>query len=504
MRLRTRVAIAAASGVAGALAFPTPGLWPLSFVVWAPVIVALEGARARAGALIGFVAGVAFFAVSLRWLTALTPVGWAVLSVLLAGYLALAGAVAAVLLERADPGSRAAVPAAWIAIEWMRGWLFSGFGWGALGYALAPSPRFIQLAALGGVPLVSFGIMGCNCALAIAWLALRRDGWRATRVPLAIAAAAPIFMAAHGSWALATADDASASGELRVAVIQAAMSPHDKWGDDGIYTSGQRYVGLSDTASQQHPQLIVWPETAIPAPLDGGRRMAVKSRGLRRRVQDVWRAPLLFGIPEPASDVQGAYYNSAELYATDGEPRAPYRKRRLVPFGEYRPALFSFLPRVIEGPRFVHGTGGPPFDIDGVTVGVLICFEDVFPTEAIARAQRADLLAVITNDAWFGTSGIAQHFDIAVLRAVENRRSVARAANTGISGLIDPYGRVQARAPGGQSYAIGEVPLMHGVVTPFSRAPDLVPMIGLASMLLALGFAIARRRSLRQVVDRDG
>lgn len=499
MTPRVRLALAAGSGCLGALAFPTPGLWPLSFVAWAPLVVVLHGVRARFGALLGVVAGVAFFAVALRWLSGLTLTGWAALSIVLAGYVAVFGAGAATLLERPTTPNRVAIAGMWVAIEWIRGWLFTGFGWGALGYALAPSPTMIQLAAIGGVPLLSFAIVGCNVAVASAWLGYRRAGVRGARVPAALAVALPVAMVAYG--AIVLSSETGVSGELRVAVIQGAMSPHDKWGERGIYESGQRYVSLSDRASERAPQLIVWPETAIPAPLDGGRRMAVKSRGLRRRVQEVWRAPLLFGIPEPSGP--DAFYNSAELYAVDGVPREPYRKRRLVPFGEYRPALFSFLPRVIDGPRFVHGSGGAAFDVNGARVGVLICFEDVFPTEGTARAAGADVLAVITNDAWFGAAGIAQHFDIAILRAVETRRSVVRAANTGISALIDPRGRVLERAPDGQSFAVGDVPLAYGT-TAFARAPDAVPLASLAGALLALGFAIARRRSGRQVVDRNG
>lgn len=491
MTLRNRLALAFGSGAVGALAFPQPGLWPLSFVAWAPLLVVLHRARARDGALFGFVAGVAFFGVALRWLIALTVLGWVALSVAMAAYLAAFGAATAVLLARPRVAMRVAVPATWVALEWIRGWLFTGFGWAAVGYSLAPAPRLLQLAALGGVPLLSFAIIGCNQALASAWCARERNGWTATRVPLAVAAGVIVLMLAHGSWVLSRPLDSH--GELRAAVVQADMDPDAKWARGGAYESGQRYVRLTDEAARARPQLIVWPETAIPAPLDGARRLQLKTRGLRRRVREHWGAPLLFGVPERAPGTRNKFYNTAVLYPLRGEPPPAYRKRRLVPFGEYRPELLSFIGRVDRGPEAARGDGGRPFDVNGAWVAVLICFEDVFPSEGVARSADADVLAVITNDGWFGASGIAQHFDIAVLRAVETRRSIVRAANTGISALIDPRGRVLKRAPAGQSFAVGSVPLMRDT-TVYARAPDLVPMLALAGALVALGFAIAARR----------
>jgi apolipoprotein N-acyltransferase len=140
----------------------------------------------------------------------------------------------------------------------------------------------------------------------------------------------------------------------------------------------------------------------------------------------------------------------------------------------------------------VAGDGGPPFAIAGARVGVLICFEDVFADEALARARDAELLAVITNDGFFARSGVEQHLQITVLRAVETGRSIARAGNTGVSALIDPRGRVVRRAPPGPQVAVGAL-ARSTARTPYSRAPDAVPMAALAAALAALAVELVRR-----------
>lgn len=491
--LKVLLFLAAGSGLLGALAFPSPGLWPLSFVAWAPLLVALGRVGPRCGALLGFVAGLVFFGVTLRWLLPLTTWGLLALTAYLATYLALFGAASAVLLARRTTWERAVVPAAWVALEWIRGWLFTGFGWAGLGYALAPEPRMIQAAALAGVPLLSFCVMSANVALAAAWPALRRRAWRAAARPLVCAAALPAALAIHGAVVLSM--EVESSGELRVAVVQADVSPLDKWSSDGIYISLKRYVELTQRAVAEGPELVVWPETAVPTPLDEGVGRAVRARGLRRRVEQHWRVPLLFGVTERNPDAPGKFWNSAVLFRPDGARLPHYRKRRLVPFGEYRPSLFSFVPLFVSGPEYVHGRGGPPFEVGGARVGVLICFEDVFPEEAIARADDADFLVVITNDGYFADAGLSQHLDIAVLRAVETGRSIARAANTGISVLIDPRGRIRATAPAGQSFAVGALPISRSR-TVFASAPDLFPMLALAALLSALALGWVRGRRL--------
>lgn len=495
--MRARLGAAAASGILVAMACPGPGLWPLAFVALTPLLIAAEGQSVRRGAALGAVTGLVGFALTLRWLAPLSAWGWLALAAYLALYPALFGAVATRLL-RGGLWPRAAVPAAWVVLEWARGWVLGGFGWGALGHALAPAPILLQLAALGGVALLSAALAGTATALAAAWPAVRGRAWRRAAGPLALAAAIPLALTAHGAVILGGAD----GGEvLRIAVVQADLSARDRWDAGVVATALDRYATITDRAIADEPELVLWPETAIPAPLDEGAGLAIRSRALRQRVEEVWRVPLIFGVAEPAPGAPGRFLNAAVLYGPGGVRAPSYHKRRLVPFGEYTPlpGLLGGLERPLPGPEFVFGAGGPPFAVGPARVGVLICFEDVFADEALARAADADLLVILTNDGWFGDAGARQHLAIAQLRAVETGRSIARAANTGTSALIDRRGRIRARAAPGPGHATAALARARHA-TPFARAPDLVPLALLALVLLALADALglgARARAAR-------
>jgi apolipoprotein N-acyltransferase len=384
---------------------------------------------------------------------------------------------------------RALVPAAWVATEWLRGRLSLGFEWGAMGYVLAPAPWLAQLAAVGGVPLLSLAILGANLAAARAMEAALGGAWRQALVGV-MATIAPVgALAALGSMV----PGPTIVGSLRVAVIDAAMDPRAKWSDAGIWAAMTRHGSLTDSIAAQAPAVILWPETAIPTPLEApGSTLAIRTRALTRRVAEVWRAPLLLGVPVVVPGQADVYWNAVALISPDSGTEIVYRKRHLVPFGEY--SLHPSLPRVLPGPAFIPGDGGPATSVAGARIGALICFDDVGPHEALARAADADILAVVTNDAWFGEAGAAQHHAIAVLRAIETRRSIARAANGGVSGAIDPSGGTITAARRGPVALVADVPRANGT-TLYARAPDVIPALSLA--LVALCLALTRLRSAR-------
>ncbi len=478
---RLQMTLATLTGFLGALAFPDPGIAWLGFVAWVPLLVALDRATVRRGAALGFVAGLTFFGSVLHWLVALTVAGTIVVVAYLALFIALFGAVSASLV--ADPRGFVVVPFAWTAIEWVRSWAFTGFGWGSLGYALAGESRLVQAAALGGVPLLSLAVMATNAALAVVvtrLLAGRRP-WGA----LVLAAGFPAALAAYGEWALRSVPE---TGErLRVAVVSGDLDPYVKW--SAPLASLERYVGQTEIAMAGHPDLVVWPETAIPQPIQN-ERIALIGPFLRARALK-WGTSLLVGAPEVANENVASYWNGAVLVRSDGTSGPGYRKRHLVPFGEYTPfGLGGFWPRVVPGYDYVAGEGGGPFPVGDARVGVLICFEDVFSGEAIARAGAAGILASMSNDAWFGIAEQRQHLQVTVLRAVETGRSIARAANGGISALIDPYGRIQHGSLEG--FPLASLPIATRR-TGFARAPALVPLVALGALMAAL----ARRLSAR-------
>lgn len=485
MTLWRRLALSALSGALAALAFPTPGIWILAFVAWAPFLVAVGRGGVKAGAACGAAGGFTFFAILLRFLAPITLAGWLALAVWLALFIMIAGAICAIFL-RGPLVARALVPVVWIAAEWARGRLSLGFEWGAMGYVLAAAPWLAQLAAVGGVPLLSLGILGANLAAARATEAALRSEWRQAWVGLMATVAPVAALAAFGL----LVPGPTIVGSLRVAVVDAAIDPRAKWTDSGIWVAMTRHSSLTDSITAQAPALILWPETAIPAPLEEpGSTLAIRTRALERRVAEVWRAPLLLGIPAIVPGQPEAYWNAVALVSAEGGTAIVHRKRHLVPFGEYSP--HPSLARVLPGPGFVPGDGGPATSVAGARIGTLICFDDVIPHEALARAADADVLAAVTNDAWFGEAGAAQHYAIAVLRAIETRRSIARAANGGVSGAIDPSGRTIMAARRGPAALVVDVPRASGM-TLYARAPDVIP--ALSFVLVALSLALTRRR----------
>ena len=475
---------AAVAGLAAALAFPTPGIVPLAFVAWAPLLVALEGATVVRGLALGAMAGAIFFAVVLRWLAALSVSHWLALSAYLALYVAVFGAIAVRLFNGSRAG-RLALPAAWVALEWLRGWLFGGFAWAALGTALAPVPALLPLARTGGVAVLSLAIVVCNQAVAAAVVAARRGALAEAVRAAALAVAVPVALALHALWTVPAVGDSVGPG-LTVALIGGDSDPRLSAGND-FGRAIQGYVAKTDRALDAGSvDLVIWPETALPHPIDES-GLGIHARALRQRIELRWQAPLLFGIPV-AAGVAGEFWNEAQLWSHDAVAR--YQKLRLVPFGEYTPELplVGRLPRVLGGPEVAVGAGGEPFVVAGVRLGVLICFEDLFGADAVERAAGAGALVILTNDGWLGDAGAAQHLGAAVFRAVETGRWVARVANRGASVIIDPWGRMAPATLAPQRLPASEVR------TWYAAAPDLAPMVAAVVTMAALVAGASQRR----------
>jgi apolipoprotein N-acyltransferase len=276
--------------------------------------------------------------------------------------------------------------------------------------------------------------------------------------------------------------------------VNAAIAPDDKW--DNVHGSINAHTLLTDRIVASRPSIIVWPETAIPAPLDVPGALPIRAMSLSRRVREVWGAPLLVGVPEHATAT--AFHNVATLI--DGErATVVYRKRRMVPFGETSVGHFG---RVLPGPELVAGGGvSAPIVIDGAKLGVLICFEDLFADDAIARAREAEVLVVLTNDAWLGASGAEQHLAISTMRAIESGRSIIRAANRGVTTVLDPHGRMVGSPTRAAGAIIADAPRA-SATTLFARSPDALPFAAWAFALLSLAGSLSGRRRELAKVDR--
>ncbi len=517
-----RLLLLPASGILFSLAFPRTAWWPLALVSVVPLLLSMDRREASPPAAAGLFWGAGFFGGLLSWLYGffrhygqLNPaLSLATLSILVA-YLSLYPALFAHLgsriLRRFGRGGLPLLPVLWVALEWVRGWALGGFPWGLAGYALVPCLPLVQISAVTGVYGVSFLVILANVALA-AWLSpvpgTRRPAARLTAAAVLLFA----FAAAFG-WREMARPEERGPGTV-VGVVQASVPQDEKWSPGEAGSILEKHESLTREAAERGARLILWPESSSPFPLSHPLRSGAESRVIpdtsyRGRMEALSRATgasLLFGTVDyrnAGGDVRPV--NAAALVRPDGTWGETYAKMHLVPFGEYVPLapLLGFVNRFAQGAigDFVPGREAVVARSDGLSVGTCICYEMIFP-EVVRRfpGRGADLLANLTNDAWFGTSaGPYQHFQMAILRAVENGRFLVRAANTGISAIVDPRGRVLSRT------GLEKTEVLTGAVravksrTLYTRAGDVFAILCaiLAAAALAAGF-MAIPRSARE------
>ena len=343
------------------------------------------------------------------------------------------------------------LPAAWVVLEYLRSVLLTGFGWNPLAHTQWKWPEVIQLAELTGAWGISFLVVLVNVAL---FQFLRRDVSARSRRWAAFAGLTLLGLTAGYGWLRLPGVGSYPSGTFRVCLVQGNIPQTHKWDEAFREEIWQRYERLTQEAARANPQVLVWPETAAPNFLE-----EPDVRGRLERVARSAAAALLAGVPTERLS-SGLLYNSAVLLDGGSRQVDRYDKLHLVPFGEYVPLklLFGWLENVVPigdfspGERFTVFQLPPPAARGAWEVSrfsVLICFEDLFP--GLARTfvrEGARWLVVITNDGWFGRSAASlQHLQASVLRAVENRVWVARAANTGWTGFVDPAGRRRSAEP---------------------------------------------------------
>ena len=490
------LALAAVAGALHGLCFPPWNLWLLAFVAPAPLLVAVRDGSARRVALCGWLAGtVASTIAATPWITAATlvyfrqsPAGAALFATAVGQvFHALPTALFAVGARRLErlPSCAArivAIAGLWTGLELLRSRLLTGAPWDLLGHALHAQPLMIQPAELGGVFLLSFGCVVVAAALA--------ELSRAPRTAVTVASATLVLWTAYGAMRLRAEDDGGET--LRVALVQGAVP--NAWRADPARAT-EAFTVLADTTRRtlaDRPALVVWSENAVSFLLEPNARFGEEVATLLGSSG----AALLLGAPRFSQTEPGRadFFNSAFLLDAHGAPVATYDKRRLVPFAEHAP-----LPGVpglgwrFDAPGdYTPGAAATVFQ-HPVPFGVLICFEAIYPDLARDLVRGgAEFLINISNDAWFGTgAGLEQHFAITVFRAVEQRRALARATNTGITALVGPSGRVLAQFPEGRRDAwTVEVPRRTGrtVYAAIGDAPAL-----LAATLAVAGLVAAGR-----------
>lgn len=455
------------SGLLLFIASPGPVFFaPAAWLALVPLLYALSRPdfKPRHAALLGGITGLAYYPLLLYWiLIVLGRYGnlqlWGSLpALLLLGlYMSLYLAGFAALVRRLQNSFSLvwAAPTAWVALDYLRGLLFSGFPWFDLAYTQFETPLLLQIVDLTGHHGLTFLIVMTNCLVFHALTRSRHSAIANPRKGLAFGTAIALVALAlsYNLIRYKQVEEHLATAEtFGVAVIQGNISQGQKWLPHLQRETLNKYLSLSlQVLEEKQPELIVWPETAMPFYL-------AETHFLKDIVTLASANPqltVLTGAPYREKEPAGGptrYYNTAFFINGEGLRPERYDKRHLVPFGEYVPfkKFLTFLSPLVESVAdFTPGVVRKPVACQNVRVGVLICFESIFPTLARQQVRNgAGLLVNLTNDAWYGRSSAPwQHLSMAVFRAVENRRSLARAANTGISCLIDPLGRVHSISP---------------------------------------------------------
>ncbi len=474
-----------------ALAYPLANLGILAFVALAPFLLCLAGASRGAALARGYAAGSAFFLVLLYWLVGVMvrygglplPAALLFLALLvfyLATYVALFAAGLAALWRRAGPAALIAAPVLWVGVEIVRARALGGFPWGLLGYSQTRNIPLLQIASLGGIYAVSFLVMAVNAGLA---LLLSRPASRGrVAAGLALLALAAGVQAA-GWQAVRSMDRAAAVPSFPVAAIQANVAQDVKWrpGEGAEIVAG--LVDLTDRAAREGARLVVWPESSSPlsfrrpgtaagpagetGPVETDRAYTDLVTGLAR---DLGIALIVGSVDYREEEGSLRAYNSAFAVGPDGTLGPSYDKMHLVPFGEYVPLgrLLFFVNRMVQGAiaEFAPGTRMRTLPTPIGEAATVICYEAIFPELVRRAARRAVVQVNITHDAWFGRSAAPeQHLDRAAVRAVDNRIYLVRAANTGISAIVDPAGRIVRRTD------LLESAVLSGAIAPLSGRP---------------------------------
>lgn len=497
---RRRYGLAFGLGVGAALALPPFYLLPLLIISITGLIWQIEGAATRRQAFaLGWCFGFGFFVAGLYWIANallvdsarfwwMVPLAAAGLPALLALFIALV-TLALHLLRLRGLALALAFAVAWTVAEWLRGHILTGFPWNLLGYGWAPLTAMLQITAY-------IGIYGLSLLTVLA------AALPASRSGPAIAVGFALLLTVGGIGAVRLAgapaldDPTGQVPGVLLRLVQPNIPQKEKWDGDRREAHLRTHLAMSAEDHGTKPTHILWSETAIAYLLSED----VHARALIGEVAPSGGAVLTGGIridrrvgPTPH------FWNSFYAIGPGGTIPATYDKAHLVPFGEYVPlrSVFGSLPAVASSLDFRAGPGPQTLAIPGLPpVSPLICYEVIFPGAVTDPVDRPAWMLNVTNDGWYGySSGPFQHFQIARLRAVEEGLPLVRVANTGISGIVDGYGRVTARL-GLEQKGVLDAPLPKALdaATFYARWRDL-PLAALLALLLAVTIVIGRRRT---------
>lgn len=454
---------AMASGILTALSFPAAGLAPLAWVALVPLLHSLWKKSGKEAFWSGFVFGMVYFFGTLYWIyhsiNYYGGVSFAVsicIVLLLCCYLALFPAVFSVLFiqiyRKTKLPALFIAPVLWVTLEFARSYALTGFPWSSIGYSQYRFLSLIQVADITGIYGISFLILAINGAGADLLLTRKRLN-KMPLFPLSYSVAGfvslvVLIVAAYGYGSFRLSEHRPGSS-FTISVIQGNIEQDRKWEPSYQQEVLAVYEKLSQEALSASASLLVWPETAVPFYFE----YDVQNTDKLMQFQKDLGSYLLFGsvMVKDRMRERTELTNSVILLDREGKKSFTYDKIHLVPFGEYVPlrSILFFVDKLVAGiGDYVPGRQYTRAETELGSFGTVVCYEVIFP--GLVRkffVSGGDFIVTITNDAWFGkTAGPYQHFSMAVFRAIENRKPLIRAANTGISGFIDSNGRILAQS----------------------------------------------------------
>jgi apolipoprotein N-acyltransferase len=489
--------LAMLSGLALTASFAPLQLDWMAWFALVPLLKSLENESSRRAFSLGFIAGLTHYLTLLYWIIPtiqnyghlhfLVSAGVLILFCL---YLSLYMALFSYLTHRMKDSRFLflLIPSLWVSLELIRSTALTGFPWCLLGHTQFNRLGLIQIADLLGVYGISFLIVLSNTLIyrllfSRTSLIKKRLGWEALGFTVLL-----LSTLAYGQYRLGEAQDISTPKRtIKVSVIQGNIDQSIKWEPTFQEETLRTYQRLTRSTSGFKPDLTVWPETAMPFFFQEDQPFSTRVREIASEAASI----LIFGSPAYQRGPDGTkYFNRVYLLSSTGQISGYYDKHHLVPFGEYVP-LKRFLPfihRLVQAAGdFTPGKDVKPLGPSHLSSGILICFEVIFPDLARTQTREgAEVLVNLTNDAWFGkTSAPYQHLSMAVFRAVENRRPLIRAANTGFSALINPKGKIIERSGLFREQVLAqEVELAPPSMSVYTRYGDLFAFAFLAISLI--------------------
>ncbi len=434
------------SGILLIVIQPPVSLFPLAFFALIPLLGSIRKDDLRFSFFSGYVAGVVSYFGLIYWvIIAMNRYGGIDISLsflillLFVAYLSLYTGVFALscawLEKRFSMPLYFSAPLVWVLLEYGRGFLLSGFPWSFLAHSQYNFLHFIQVVSITGTYFISFLIVAINTIL--------YAFWRKRKISLTYVAVIAVLVVATLDYGFISLSEKNNRALLKTKIVQGNVRQDVKWDEAFKVMTIKKYLQMT-LSSGKDADLIIWPETAMPFIFD----REIYANKYIKALPEAVNGNLLFGTM--SQDPSGRFRNSAYVIGKDGETKGIYSKVHLVPFGEYTPLLsyFPFLEKLTAaGGDFSSGEGHKPIKTDAGNIGILICYEGVFPSITNETVRKgAQVLVNLTNDAWYDrTSAPFQHFAFYIFRAIETDRYLLRAANTGISAIIDPKGHVEEK-----------------------------------------------------------